>query len=851
MTGRATGVAGMLADASKPALTTEQRRAIDEIVGALEELEFDTAAITARYDDLVARLASVTDTGRELLAMLRFLAVLVYCERLASYWLARLLLQRVAGVNLAGVYAAVARLVAQAQTHAFDDGAMLTLEHAHFIAHGLDHSGEETGELARLRNDLAMHHRWYTQWCRRFDYLEANPSAESPGFLYLEAAVSAGLRADAPDTPLTEANLQTVIDRCSTPELAYLRVLARKYLAMVYAERRDVQRTLEAYRLASEDAVTSGLDAEIGHLHRMYAVVLAGAEHYGEAIAEATAAFSHDAHPTFSYWRASSARLLGGIYRAAAEEVAAARHDWRTPRAVELREQSARAFRDGREQFELHLGDYAGLPIARAVKLQMFRVYAENALTAARVDGPVEDLLSEIEVDSPREAADAILEVELMRSKDAAWRQNYRAARAVFQRHLSTRPEPFEAYVDALVDEYPERRKYLEMRRELASGVPFETSDVVVRRVLELDLNGAYLILFFVGATRTSVVLYDGERHDAALEHLDVSDRDIAVVHEECAAKVSEAAWMPDPGAGVRPALESLLDHYRRWFGPFFEAVLPLLRGRHVKLFPRMHMTAAPLHAIVVGAGRLIDHCDVSYAQSLTLFARGHAGASVPTSRLAAVIDERGAPAFEGTVRALAGVLPLELLVLRNPSWDDVREEVSDAGISDLFFGCHGAYDPLDPGRSVLRFGSPNGISFSQLVGELDLPRLRSVTMGACESGLGRAEIPSEYVGLPNVFLAAGVRYVIGSLWKVNQLATAVLLGRFFDLASATDISLPVALNRAQRETAAMTRDELAAWVGDHLPSLAERLGPSLTTLGPVPFADPYFWAGFYVAGDT
>jgi CHAT domain-containing protein len=122
--------------------------------------------------------------------------------------------------------------------------------------------------------------------------------------------------------------------------------------------------------------------------------------------------------------------------------------------------------------------------------------------------------------------------------------------------------------------------------------------------------------------------------------------------------------------------------------------------------------------------------------------------------------------------------------------------------------------------------------------------------MGACESGLGRAEISSEYVGLSNVFLAAGVRYVIGSLWKVNQLATAILLGRFFDLVSSTSMSLPVALNGAQRETAAMTHDQLAAWVADHLPTLEQRLGPSLAAMGPAPFADPYFWAGFYVSGD-
>jgi hypothetical protein len=46
------------------------------------------------------------------------------------------------------------------------------------------------------------------------------------------------------------------------------------------------------------------------------------------------------------------------------------------------------------------------------------------------------------------------------------------------------------------------------------------------------------------------------------------------------------------------------------------------------------------------------------------------------------------------------------------------------------------------------------------------------------ESALGRAEVSSEFVGLPNVFIAAGARYVIGSLWRVNQLASVVLVDR-------------------------------------------------------------------------
>jgi CHAT domain-containing protein len=118
--------------------------------------------------------------------------------------------------------------------------------------------------------------------------------------------------------------------------------------------------------------------------------------------------------------------------------------------------------------------------------------------------------------------------------------------------------------------------------------------------------------------------------------------------------------------------------------------------------------------------------------------------------------------------------------------------------------------------------------------------------MGACESGLGRAELSSEYIGLPNVFLGAGVHYVVGSLWTVNALATAMLLGRVFELLSDGNKTLPAALNCAQRELMVITREDLRSWVCARLPTMNPEL---IDQFDSQPFAHAYFWAGFYASG--
>src|SRR5439155_24338046 len=67
-------------------------------------------------------------------------------------------------------------------------------------------------------------------------------------------------------------------------------------------------------------------------------------------------------------------------------------------------------------------------------------------------------------------------------------------------------------------------------------------------------------------------------------------------------------------------------------------------------------------------------------------------------------------------------------------------------------------------------------------LGIVDLPleNLRLCVLSACETGLGELTEGEGVVGLQRAFHVAGCPNVIGSLWKVNDAATAGLVAKFY-----------------------------------------------------------------------
>jgi CHAT domain len=66
------------------------------------------------------------------------------------------------------------------------------------------------------------------------------------------------------------------------------------------------------------------------------------------------------------------------------------------------------------------------------------------------------------------------------------------------------------------------------------------------------------------------------------------------------------------------------------------------------------------------------------------------------------------------------------------------------------------------------------------------------VALSACETGFYDINRNAdEFIGLPATFMQIGATGVLGSLWQVDDLATALLMARFYDLHLGAGLTPP------------------------------------------------------------
>ncbi|NMQ07986.1 CHAT domain-containing protein, partial [Candidatus Accumulibacter phosphatis] len=152
-----------------------------------------------------------------------------------------------------------------------------------------------------------------------------------------------------------------------------------------------------------------------------------------------------------------------------------------------------------------------------------------------------------------------------------------------------------------------------------------------------------------------------------------------------------------------------------------------------------------------------------------------------------------------------------------------------------------------------------DGLLTAEDVAGLDLLDTDLVFLSACETGLGDVQVGEGVFGLRRAFVVAGARTLIMSLWKVDDVATALLVDRFYTALLAGD-GKGEALRQAQHELRSATVGTLrATWLnpenrsrlaaGD--PAIRQQLNALLAYPEQTrPFQDPYYWAGFILQGD-
>jgi CHAT domain-containing protein len=213
------------------------------------------------------------------------------------------------------------------------------------------------------------------------------------------------------------------------------------------------------------------------------------------------------------------------------------------------------------------------------------------------------------------------------------------------------------------------------------------------------------------------------------------------------------------------------------------------------------------------------------------------------------------------------------------------EENASRAGLLDklgetshVHLACHGVFDPEAPLHSHLQLSHHERLDLRDLLyGEAGrhLHHVRLVVLSACQTALTDfRRLPDEAIGLPTGFLQAGAPGVVGTLWSVDDLSTALLMAKFYALhlrgdptAGAGPMPPVRALQQAQRWLREVTVGELfehferrRALHGTQGPAGVQRVSLALASAVVIrfaleedpntrPFDSPYHWAPFICIG--
>jgi CHAT domain-containing protein/predicted negative regulator of RcsB-dependent stress response len=214
-----------------------------------------------------------------------------------------------------------------------------------------------------------------------------------------------------------------------------------------------------------------------------------------------------------------------------------------------------------------------------------------------------------------------------------------------------------------------------------------------------------------------------------------------------------------------------------------------------------------------------------------------------PSTALAAT-DDKPSPMFESLTRAgsltrlahaseeadeISAAAPMFTTMIAK-GFDANRETAMSPDVGQyqiVHFATHSFVDTEHPELSgiVLTMVDRNGVKtdgFMSLhdIYSLDLSAELTV-LSACETALGKDIKGEGLVGLSHALMSAGSKSVVGSLWKVDDRATAVLMGNLYKSMLQQGMSPAAALRSAQ-----------------------------LTMMRNEQYKAPYYWAGFVIQGD-
>ncbi len=237
--------------------------------------------------------------------------------------------------------------------------------------------------------------------------------------------------------------------------------------------------------------------------------------------------------------------------------------------------------------------------------------------------------------------------------------------------------------------------------------------------------------------------------------------------------------------------------------------------ARHLVFVGDDELVGVPLQALPLGGGLAVDVFDITYAPSLTTYARwqgrrpadqardllavGAVEVPVPVQPAGdepvalglAYAADHPLPYALGEIDAIAALFPRERRRLltgplaRKSSLRKASQDGELAGYRYVHFATHAWADPEQPEASAVVL-SADGAE-APLEGVLTAAELAGLRMSAdllvlsaCDTGAGHFEHGRGLLGLAYAALAAGNRAAVISLWSIADDTTAPFMARFY-----------------------------------------------------------------------
>ena len=204
----------------------------------------------------------------------------------------------------------------------------------------------------------------------------------------------------------------------------------------------------------------------------------------------------------------------------------------------------------------------------------------------------------------------------------------------------------------------------------------------------------------------------------------------------------------------------------------------------------------------------------------------------------------------EAEVNTIAHFFDKSSIINKLASMESVIQSINQGAY--VHFACHAFFDPIHPQESGFDLEQGAILRLKDLFTQ-SFTGKRLAVLSACKTAITDfTKLPEESIGMPIAFLQAGVPGVIGTLWSVDDISTALLMVKFYEnfLFGNREEHLESGLPReslccAQNWLRYLSETQIDKLILERFSDLRgyARLRAHKT------FSHPYYWAGFVFVG--